>query len=838
MIKYIGSKRALLNNITGVIDQKSSALWLHGHGLTVSKATATKESSEIALTVTPHGTELLELRSAQSLEAGEWTLMIDYAGTFDQVSTAGAFKQTVGEASYVYTQLQALYARRVFPCLDEPDNKVPWKLTLDIPAKLVAVSNTPMVSEAALAGGKKRVVFQVTKPLPTYLIAFGVGPFEIVDAGKTKGGTPVRIVTLAKRGAEAAYAAKTTAKVLELTEEWFGTPYPYAKLDILTIPVTTGFGAMENAGLITFTETLMLFDSKTSRQRMYIWILVAAHEIAHQWFGDLVTMVYWDDIWLNEGFANWLEHKVTAKFDPSWRDQESILGVRVGALNADSLVTARQIRQPIVTEDDILNVFDGITYEKGASVLSMFEAFVGPDVFQKGVRDYLAARAWGNATSTDFVTAVAKAAGKDMLVPALATFLDQPGTPQITATVTCQGTPSLLLAQERYLPPGAAPPKPTKPWIVPICVAYDRDGKRAEACGVLEQPTGTVALDAKACPRWMMPNVNGRGYYRNTFTPAQLIALRDEAWKNLTWTERRAVFFDAKTAAYNGRLPLTLALSFVPKLLAGADRFTVPPALGLATGLDPLVPTALRGKYEAYLRQTFGPGAVKAGLAPKDSDTLDLESTREDLIYAVAWTARDPKLVAEAVKLADKWRDLPQSIRSVVLTIAVDASPQIFDQILRDVKTETDRARRGEMVGALGAVRDVARQSRTLELVIDPKIDIRETMGLLYAGTDATRANVQTFYDANRVAILARFPKDATTISVADLSWIFTSSCKAETRDAVVARVNKEFAPLPGGAHVVAEGIEAMDQCIAKRKLLEPEIKAWLGGLRIPKPKP
>ena len=824
--------------IAGVIDQRSTSLWLHGHGLTVHKATATKESAEIALAVTPHGTELLELRPAEALEPGAWTLMIDYAGTFDLVSTTGAFKQTIGDGSYVYTQLEALYARRVFPCLDEPDNKVPWKLTLDVPAKLVAVANTPVANEVALADGKKRVEFAVSKPLPTYLVAFGVGPFEIVDAGKTKGGTPVRIVTLAKRAADAAYAAKTAARVLELTEEWFGTPYPYEKLDILTIPVTTGFGAMENAGLITFTETLMLFDGKASKQRMYSWILVAAHEIAHQWFGNLVTMVYWDDIWLNEGFANWLEHKITTKFDPSWRDQESVLDNRNGALGADSLVSARQIRQPIATEDDILNVFDGITYNKGASVLAMFEAYVGPEVFQKGVRAYLASRAYGNATSTDFAAAIATASGKDIIVPAFATFLDQAGTPEITATLSCQGTPSVDLRQQRYLPPGAPPPKATRPWILPICVAYDRDGKRAEACGLLDQPTGVIALAAKACPRWVMPNVNSRGYYRNAYTPAQLAALRDEAWKELTWAERRGLVFDARAGAYTGRTPLALALSFVPKLLAGADRFTVPAALAISTGLDELVPTELRGKYEAYLRMTFGPGAVKAGLAPKDGDSLDVESTREGLIGAVAWTAREPKLVAEAVTLAEKWRDLPQSIRGLVLTVAVDANPELFEKILRDVKTEPDRARRGEMFGALGAVRDIARQARALELVIDPKIDLRESSGLLYAGSDeATRANIQRFYDTHRVKILARYPKDATTISVADLSWIFTSTCKAEQRDAIVARVTKEFAPLPGGAHVVAEGIEGMDQCIAQKQLLEPEIKAWLGGLRLPKPK-
>ena len=825
--------------IAGVIDQTSSALWLHGHGLKIKKATATKGSAEVPLTVTEHGTELLELRSARALDAGAWTLMIDYAGTFDLLSTAGAFRQTVGDGNYVYTQLEALYARRVFPCLDEPDNKVPWKLTLDVPAKLVAVSNTPVVSEAALADGKKRVEFAVSKPLPTYLVAFGVGPFDIVDAGKTKGGTPVRIVTLARRAADAAYAAKTAAKLLELTEDWFGTPYPYEKLDFLTIPVTTGFGAMENAGLITFTETLMLFDAKASGSARYSWIVVGAHEIAHQWFGNLVTMVYWDDIWLNEGFANWLEHKVAAKFDPSWRDQESIVRRRNVALDADSLVSARQIRQPIVSEDDVLNVFDGITYDKGASVLAMFEAYVGTEVFQRGVREYLAARAFGNATSTDFVAAIAKVSGKDSLVAAFATFLEQPGSPEITATLGCQGTPTLALTQQRYVPPGAAAPKATKPWIVPICVAYDRDGKRAEACGMLDQPTGSIALEAKACPRWVMPNVNGRGYYHNVYTPAQLTALRDEGWKHLTWTERRALTFDAKNGAYTGRMPLSLALSFVPKLLAGADRFTVPHALWIATGFDSLVPSALRGKYEAYLRQTFGPGAIKAGLTPNNGDSLDVELSRDSLVGAVAWTARDPKLVAEAIKLAERWRDLPQSIRGLVLNVAVDASPQLFDRILSDLKTEPDRARRSEMFDALGGVRDVARQSRALELVIDLAIDIRETTGILYSGhDDATRANAQKFYDTHRVKILERFPKDATTISVAELSAIFTATCHAAQRDAIVARVTREFAPLPGGAHVVAENIEDMDQCIAKRRLLEPEIKAWLGGLRLPKSKP
>ncbi len=823
--------------ISGVIGQPSSVIWLHGYHLKVSRATATKAASEVAITVTPRGDDLLELRAPAPLEPGDWTLMLDYAGELDLLSTTGAFKQVVGGASYVYTQLEATYARRVFPCVDEPDNKVPWKLTLDVPGKLVAVSNTPIASEAALAGGKRRVEFAKTKPLPSYLLAFGVGPFEIVDGGKTKGGTPVRILTLAKRAADGAYAAKTTAKLLELTEDWFGMPYPYEKLDMLTIPVTVGFGAMENAGLITFTETLMLLDPKAaSKARQHAWIRVASHEIAHQWFGDLVTMAYWDDIWLNEGFANWLETKTAFAFDPTWHDELGELDMRNSALGADSIVSARQIRQPINSADDILTAFDGITYDKGASILRMFENYVGPAVFQKGVRDYLTSKAYGNATSADFAAAISKAANKDVSA-AFATFLDQAGAPQLTVTQTCSGTPTLNLEQQRYLPAGSGAATATKPWLLPVCVVYEKAGKRAEACTLVDDPTDRLALDQTACPRWVMPNANGRGYYRVAYTAAQLTSLRDDAWPELTWNERRAIFNDVVVAAGQGKLPLMLALSFVPKLLVGNDRFTVPLALELPTGLDSWVPNELRGKYEAWLRATFGPGAVVAGLMPKDTDTLDIQSTRSALIGAVAWTAREPKLVDDAVALAGKWHELPQSVRGLVLTIAADVRPELFARILKDVRSEPDRTHREEMFVALSSTRDPRRQLEALALILDPKLDIRETLDMVWGGANEDSAAVaRRFFKEHKGEILARLPKDLVTNPVAGYARLFTGTCKAEQRDEITAYVQKEFSSLPGGKRVVDQAIESMNQCIARRAVLEPELRGWLTGVKIPKP--
>ena len=343
-----------------------------------------------------------------------------------------------------------------------------------------------------------------------------------------------------------------------------------------------------------------------------------------------------------------------------------------------------------------------------------------------------------------------------------------------------------------------------------------------------------------------MPNVNGRGYYRNVYSVAQVSALRDEAWPQLSWTERRAVFRDVRDAAATGKLPLAPALSLIPKLLTGNDRFTVAPAIALPAGLVHLVPGELRPKYEAWLRQTFGPGALKAGLLPKDSDTLDTEIMRGELIRAVAWRAREPKLVADAVKLADKWRDLPQSVRGQVLQIAVDANPALFERIMKEVVTEADRSKRQEMLRALASVRDPKRQTTALGLMLDGRLDARETLQMLFGGgggrggggggDDANLDVSQAFFREHQAAIMKTMPQDGTSGPFARLSALFTQSCNADQRAAIADYVKQSFSSLPGGTRIIAQNLEQMDQCIARRALLEPEIRAWLTGAKIPGP--
>ncbi len=823
--------------MTVMVEKPTRSIRLHAVGLEIGRAQLHRDGRKDIARVTSVPIDMVELQVDEELTAGALTVVLEYRGKFDVTSTTGAFKQTVAGKSYVFTQLEALYARRVFPCFDEPALKVPWQLTLDVPPDLVAVSNTPVLEESTLANGWRRVVFAKTKPMPSYLVAFGVGPFDVVDAGKSKRGTPVRVVTLAGRAADAKLAASTSARLLDLAEDWFGTPYPYEKLDMLTIPLTVGFGAMENVGLITFVENLMLHDATSSQERKQAWIVVAAHEIAHQWFGNLVTMEFWDDIWLNEGFANWVQYKIGAALAPELGLHGKVLDSKHYALDADALVSARKIRQPIVDNDDILTAFDGITYSKGAAVLAMFERHVGPEVFQRGVRNYLEERAWGNATSTHFAAAIATAAGNPRIADAFASFLDQQGAPEVTASIACDGAPRVEITQRRYVPPGAPAAKAERPWILPICVVFESRAGREEACGIVDAPTGSIALPAGRCPRWVMPNVEGAGYFRTSYRAPDVATLRDVAWPVLSGAERRSIAFDAQAQARAGSLPLAVALSLTPKLLAAGDRGSVELALALPQGLDAFVPDALRAKYEHWMRTTFGPGARQVGLAPVAGEAIDVEVSRSALVRAVGWTAREPELVDQARAAAARWRELPEAIRGLVLAIAADADPAVFDRVLVDVAAEPVRKRRREMLNALSGVRDVVRQNRALALTIDARIDARESIGMLRAATrDDTRTNAQAFYRANRETILARMPKDSTTDSIAHLSYVFTVSCSASDRDDIAAFVTKEFRNYGGGSRIVPQAIESMDQCIARRRLLGPEIEAWLGGVRLPKP--
>src|SRR5690606_39249583 len=333
---------------------------------------------------------------------------------------------------------------------DEPSFKQPWRMTLVVPDAAVAVANAPEASSTDLKGPMKQVVFEKTPALPSYLIAFAVGPWDVV-AGPDIGAngdrtTPVKLRGLAARGmgGKMTYSLANTPAITLALEDYFGTPYPFAKLDNLAAPDFWA-GAMENAGLVVYRDALMFPNEESAVGRRQAFWGVSAHELAHQWFGNLVTMKWWDDLWLNEGFATWMGNKIHGQLQPEAHTDRSLLEGAIGAMGADSLASTRRVHEPIKDFTDIQSAFDGITYQKGGAILNMFEQYVGEEQFRTGVRNYLKDHARGNATSADLIASVA--AGTDApeaLARSFASFIDQPGVPFVKVDVDCSGAKPAL----------------------------------------------------------------------------------------------------------------------------------------------------------------------------------------------------------------------------------------------------------------------------------------------------------------------------------------------------------------------------------------------------------
>ena len=381
---------------------------------------------------------------------------------------------------------------------------------------------------------------------------------------------PLRIIVPKGHAPEAAYVAEIAAPILDRLEKYFDIPYPYAKLDLVAVPQQPG--AMENAALITVNSRYMLADPvKESIDQRRRAAHLFAHEMAHMWFGDLVTTAWWDDIWLNEAFASWMDLKTIAAWQPTWKTETTRIDARSKALAADALRSARQIRQPIETADDIINSFDSITYDKGASVLSMTERWLGPEVFRRGVKAYLTAHAYGNATSAEFFAAMTQAAGHDV-TGVMSSYTDQPGVPEIGVSMVCarNATPKLVLGVHRYLPGDSGAGEPAH-WQVPLCAKYPAGHGVQMKCMLVSPLGGELALDkASGCPAWVLANADEAGYY-HTIYEGDLLPRLLKNFDRLNFGEKLGLVDDLIHLLQGGRVAASDVLALVPTLLADKE---------------------------------------------------------------------------------------------------------------------------------------------------------------------------------------------------------------------------------------------------------------------------
>ena len=825
------------DSFTGAIDielefkKPSSVLWLNAEKLEIKDVALTVGGEEVTSKVITEPHDYVGFAFDHSVGPGPATLHATFQGEISRKDQQGIFQMKDGGQWYVYSQFEEIWARRAYPCFDEPGYKVPWEVTLHIKQDQVGLSNSPVVSESDTGGGMKTVKFAETRPLPSYLVAYAVGNMELVDAGTAgKKNTRIRIVVPHGRSAEAKYAAETTPTIVTLLENYFGIPYPYDKLDEVAIPLA-GY-AMEHPGLVTYGSAIIIQkpDQDTpGRQRE--WVSVASHELAHQWVGDLVTTAWWDDIWLNEGFASWMANKNVNMYHPEWKMNVSELNGYEGAMDNDALVSARQVRQPIESNDDIANAFDGITYNKGSALLNMFESYMGPEKFQQGVHRYLLKYEWKNATSAEFLAALAGDDGN--LASAFSSFLDQPGVPLVTAQLACHdGAARLDLAQQRFFPLGSSGAAPQL-WKVPVCVRYPAGTGEARECTLLEQQSAELRLaNTTGCPGWVEANDGANGYYRVLYRGDLLDHLLKNNAQELSLPEKVGLIDDLAALTRNGKMPLGKALALAPAFARSPAREVVTKTMGITTGLqDNLVSEDLLPRYRQYLLDLYGGRARDLGWKTKPGENEDARFLRPSLQGVVANGAEDPEAIAEAKRLALAWLDDhkavdPDMVGAVLSVAARHGDRDLFDRMRAAAKQETNESFRGDLIFCLGLFQDPEIVNTALPLALSGEFDVRESFGILFAPSERrqTRDFAYDYAKRNWDVIVAKLPTD----TGADVPYVAAGYCDAEHRKDAESFFAGRSTKFTGGPRILAQVLEGIDLCIAYKNAQEASVTEFL----------
>jgi len=811
----------------------STIIWLNAIGLAVQDASFRPESGAALAAKTVPGGDQFTGFSFDREVSGHGTLHIAYQGKISRNSSAGIFQLKEDRDWYVYSQFEPTDARRAFPCFDEPGFKVPWQMTLHVPKDDMALSNTPVQSESGEPNGMKMVRFKASPPLPSYLVALAVGRFDAVDAGHV-GATPLRVIVPRGKSAEAAYAVTAIPHLLKLLEDYFGVPFPYEKLDSVVMPISDF--AMENAGLITYAESSLLADPahETINHKRELAGL-CAHEMSHQWFGDLVTTAWWSDTWLNEGFATWMERKIPGEWQPDWHLDVAKVNARLGAMRQDELASARSILQPIASNDDIANAFDEITYEKGAAVIEMFERWIGPEKFRSGVQLYLKQHAWGNATARAFESAMSSAAGKDV-APIFSSFLDQPGVPEVSVALKCGTKPALELAQKRSLPLGSQADPQT--WQIPVCVAYEAGGVVHHQCAVLADAKADVELaEAQTCPSWVLSNDGETGYYQVAYQGDLLKKVLGDGASHLNVAERVGVLGDVDLLVGGGEIPAGVALALVPQFSKDPAPQVVQAAANIARLLkSESVPGDLREKGSRFIRQQFGEKAMALGWLAKPGDSDDARFLRQKLVPFVASIGEQKDLVQEAGKLARGWLKnregvTPEMLGPLLQVAAEFGDRDLFNLLRKAAVQERDHALREELLDALGSFRNPELAAASMDLLLSKDFDSRESFYPLLFGPLAyaeTRDVPFEFVKQHLDSLLMRLPREVGEDYAAALPTVGGNFCDAKRRDELDSFFRDRVKDYTGGARALAQTLEGIDLCISARKALTPELKAFL----------
>ncbi len=804
------------------LGRDAKELILHATGLELTRAVAESGGAEQAATVTPVAvSETVRLGFARPLRAGPVQVRLAWTGRFCD-GLRGLYLAGPGLAA---TQFEAADARRVFPCLDEPGFKAPWRLTVEAPASAVVLSNGAVESVEA-AGDRRRHRFAETPPLPTYLVALVVGPLASGSAAEVRG-VPARTWGSPDKAALLGFGQEVAGAALPRLEDYFGLPYAFGKLDQVGLPEFEA-GAMENAGLITYREVALLLDPATASlaQRKRI-AEVVTHELSHQWFGNLVTMTWWDDLWLNEAFATWIAALVVDDWRPDWRMWLEFDQGKASALELDALRSTHPVHAPVRTVAEATEAFDLITYQKGGAVLRMLEGYLGRERFRAGIRRYMVRHARGNAVAADLWRALGEASGEPVLELAEA-WIDSPGYPLVS--VTLDGA-SVRLTQRRFFSrPGDA--EPAARWPVPVVLRYGAGEQVHERRLVLREGTATVSLEGP--PAWLVANAGATGFYRVALeaplrdrlaanlaelAPSERVGLLADEWALVRCGERSIEAWMALALAFEGETDHAVLDELVARLGTIDHRL-------LEAGDRPRFSRLVRDRYGAAWRAAGWDAQAGEG----DVDRL----RRAALLRAVGLRGRDEAVIEEASARVgrfaggDRGALEPNLVDAAVTLAARGGDAARWDAFKDRFEREVDPAWRRRWLLGLAAFEAPEQVERSLALLFGDGVPLQDwasfAAGLL--SNPAARGPAWARLRAEWPAVTSRLANAPMLWRrVVEATGLLTTRAELEE-----ARAFYAARPVEPVKAAVAQTLERLAEDVALAERARPALGAWLRG--------
>jgi puromycin-sensitive aminopeptidase len=747
------------------VHEATADIVLNALELEIDGAVAERGGKSLAAQVDPEpARERVRFHFGEPLEPGEWTLRIKFRGVLND-KLHGFYRSQYTDAAgklhtVATTQFEATDARRAIPCWDEPALKAVFGVTLIVDEDLTALSNAGIKSERKLGGGKKEVVFKDTIKMSTYLLAFIIGEFEAtatVDAG-----TPLRVVHVPGKRALTGWAEQIGAFSLKFFADYYGIPYPGDKLDLIAIPDFAA-GAMENLGAITFRETALLADQHAaSRAELERVADVVSHENAHMWFGDLVTMRWWNGIWLNEAFATFMEMLAVDAWKPQWKRWESFGVSRGAAMAIDALKSTRSIEYTVLSPEDCRSMFDVLTYEKGAAVLRMLEQFLGAEVFRKGISGYLKKHQYNNTETGDLWDALEAASGQPVR-SMMDTWIFQQGFPVVSAAPTADGH-GLKITQRRFF---FAPPENPEPqlWHVPVMIRACTDKGVETHKLLLTEAETTLQLPGKV--EWALVNEGGHGFYRVRYSP-ELLASLTKNHNVLKPIERYGLVSDTWAATVAGLTPLAEFIKMARLFRDETDINVWRALIGAFAYLDMIATEPQRLAVAAAVREIVGPAAARLGWTPAQGEDELQGQLRASLLNAMGTIGEDKAVQARARELYDVWqqdpakadRDLQPAFVSILAHSGDAARYQEFKKHFKSARTPQEEQR---YLFSLANFRDIALLRKTMEMTLNGEVRTQNAPYLLHSllANNVSRIEAWEYIKRNWETIVGKFPDSA-----------------------------------------------------------------------------